>query len=110
MVDASDSRLEARADTVNGLLGELGFSDIPRIVLLNKVDRLDPAGRSALPDRLAGVETLRVSAATGEGLDEAVAAIAGLIPMPPPGLPTAFPAGAVPPVPGKDRPPPPRGG
>ena len=110
VVDASDSRLEARADTVNGLLGELGLSDIPRIVLLNKVDRLDPAGRSALPDRLAGVETLRVSAATGEGLDEAVAAVAGLIPMPPPGLPTAFPAGAFPPAPGKDRPPPPRGG
>ena len=81
VVDASDSRLETRAGAVEGLLGDLGFSDIPRIVLFNKVDRLDPPARAALPERLAGVEACRVSGVTGEGLEDLVGEIGRLIPM-----------------------------
>ncbi len=86
VVDAADPRLEARAETVSTLLDELELGAIPRIVLLNKVDRLRPRGRSALPARLAGAEALAVSAVTGEGLEEAVRAVARLIPMRPKGL------------------------
>lgn len=83
VVDASDSRLQPRAAAVESLLGDLGFLEIPRVVLLNKVDRLDAAARAALPLRLAGAEAWPVSAATGEGLEDLVAGIARLIPMRP---------------------------
>lgn len=96
VVDASSPRLDSRATAVEGLLAELGFEEIPRIVLLNKVDRLDEAARAALPQRLAGVETWHVSGVTGEGLEELVGEIARLIPAKPAGVPREFPAPARP--------------
>jgi len=86
VVDASSPRLDSRAAAVEGLLAELGFLEIPRIVLLNKVDRLDEAARAALPQRLAGAETWHVSGITGEGLEDLVGGIARLIPVKPVGL------------------------
>ena len=80
VVDASSPRLDSRAAAVEGLLAGLGFEEIPRIVLLNKVDRLDAAARAALPQRLAGAETWHVSGVTGEGLEDLVGGIARLIP------------------------------
>ena len=82
VVDASDPRLHSRAAAVEGLLSELGYLEIPRIVLLNKVDRLGPSDRAALPPRLAGAEAWRVSGVTGDGLEAVVAEVARLIPMP----------------------------
>lgn len=96
VVDASSPRLESRAAAVEGLLAELGFLEIPRIVLLNKVDRLGEAARAALPERLAGAETWRVSGITGEGLDELVAEIARLIPVKPVSFAAPFPPPAQP--------------
>ena len=86
VVDASSPRLDSRAAAVEGLLAELGFLDIPRIVLLNKVDRLDEVARAALPQRLAGAETRHVSGISGEGLEEVVGEIARLIPVRPAGV------------------------
>ena len=96
VVDASSPRLDSRAAAVEGLLAELGFLDIPRIVLLNKVDRLDEVARAALPQRLAGAETWHVSGISGEGLEEAVAEIARLIPVKPAGIVPTFPPRTVP--------------
>jgi GTP-binding protein HflX len=87
VVDASSARLDSRAAAVEGLLAALGFQDIPRIVLLNKVDRIDEAARAALPQRLAGADTWHVSGITGEGLEDLVAEIARLIPTKPVGVP-----------------------
>ena len=91
VVDASSSRLDSRAAAVESLLADLGFLEMPRIVLLNKVDRLDEAARAALPQRLAGAETRQVSGTTGEGLEELVGEIARLIPMRPAGFAAALP-------------------
>lgn len=79
VVDASDARLAARSGAVEGLLEELGFADIPRLVLLNKVDRLDSGAREALPRRVAGAEALPVSAVTGEGVDGVLEAVGRLV-------------------------------
>lgn len=107
VADASDPRLQARAAAVETLLADLGFADIPRLVLLNKVDRLDEAGRRALPQRLAGVEISQISAATGEGLDALVREIARLLPVTaPPGSPAPAAPLSSPPAP----PPPPTAG
>ena len=96
VVDASDARLLNRAAAVESLLGDLGFLEIPRVVLLNKVDRLDPPARAALPPRLAGAEAWPVSAATGEGLEGLIAGIARLIPMRPAGAARRFAVRTVP--------------
>ena len=96
VVDASSPRLDSRAAAVEGLLAELGFLDIPRIVLLNKVDRLDEVARAALPQRLAGAETRHVSGISGEGLEEVVGEIARLIPLKPAGVVPALPPRTVP--------------
>ena len=91
VVDASSPRLDSRAAAVESLLGDLGFLEMPRIVLFNKVDRLDEAARAVLPHRLAGAETWQVSGTTGEGLEELVGEIARLIPVKPVGIAPAFP-------------------
>ncbi len=96
VVDASSSRLDSRAAAVESLLGDLGFLEMPRIVLFNKVDRLDEAARAALPHRLAGAETWQVSGTTGEGLQELAEEIARLIPMKRAGIAPAFPPRTVP--------------
>ncbi len=81
VLDASDARMRTRSAAVEALLRELGFADIPRLVLLNKVDLLDRAARADLPRRVAGAEALAISAGTGEGLGQLLEAIARLIPM-----------------------------
>lgn len=96
VVDASDSRLHTRAAAVESLLDDLGFLEIPRVVLLNKVDRLDAGARVVLPPRLANAEAWQVSAVTGEGLDDLIAGIARLIPMRPAGAAPPFEARTVP--------------
>ena len=88
VVDASSERLETRMRAVDGLLAELGYAGIPRLVLLNKVDLLSRADLAALERRLAAAEpagesapeALGISAATGAGLDAVVRAVARLIP------------------------------
>ena len=88
VVDASSERLETRMRAVDGLLAELGYAAIPRLVLLNKVDLLSRADLAALERRLAAAEpagesapeALGISAATGAGLDAVVRAVARLIP------------------------------
>ncbi|MEW6582594.1 MAG: GTPase HflX [Actinomycetota bacterium] len=67
--DASDDegRREARRAAVEAVLDEIGAGDVPRLVVLNKVDRVDAEERR----RLARGEpdAVQVSALTGEGLD-----------------------------------------
>ena len=91
VVDAADPRREARAAAVAALLQDLGLHAIPRLSLLNKVDRLDAAGRAVLPPRLAGAAALPVSASTGEGLDRLLRAVSRLIPMRRSGFPAPLP-------------------
>ncbi len=47
----------------------------PRVLCFNKVDLLDDEGLDRLPAELDGVEVLKVSAATGEGLKELTASL-----------------------------------
>ncbi len=86
VLDAADPRLDGRQRAVEILLGDLGFEEIPRLLLLNKMDRLAPAARGAALARFApngadAASVLPVSAVTGEGLDAVLAAVAKLIPM-----------------------------
>lgn len=67
-VDASDPACESKMECVREVLKELGASEIPEIVLLNKADRVtDQAALTATRAKLG--EHFVVSALTGEGLE-----------------------------------------
>jgi GTPase len=71
---ASDGRLREMVDAVDSVLAEIGAGQLPRLLVLNKIDELDALGRRRLAARLP--DALQVSALAGEGLDELRAAVA----------------------------------
>ena len=70
VIDASvpEDELLAMIDAVEYALVEVGASENPRLLVLNKVDELDEDRRRELSYRHP--EAVQVSATTGEGLDE----------------------------------------
>ncbi len=71
---ASDARLDEMVRSVDAVLGEIGAGELPRELVLNKVDALDPLARRRVAARFP--DAVQVSALTGEGLDELRAQIA----------------------------------
>jgi GTP-binding protein HflX len=65
---ASDAELDEMLAAVEVVLGEIGASELPVELVLNKIDAADPLRRKRLGNRFA--DALQVSARTGEGLDE----------------------------------------
>ncbi len=51
LLDAADEQLPEQVDTVNALLGSLGLQNIPKLMVLNKIDRLRPPDYAALKRR-----------------------------------------------------------
>jgi GTP-binding protein HflX len=66
VADASSREVEAQQAAVIDTLRELGAEDLPQVLIFNKVDLLDAAGRRDLEGRHP--DAIFVSAATGEGL------------------------------------------
>jgi len=62
-----EARREAQAAAVEEVLAEIGAAEVPRLLVMNKVDLLDAADRAALAAREP--DAAMVSARTGEGLD-----------------------------------------
>jgi GTP-binding protein HflX len=71
-----EDRLREMIAAVHTVLTEIGASDVPVELVLNKVDLLDPLARRRLTH--AFPRALQVSAETGEGLDELKMRIAEL--------------------------------
>jgi len=71
---ASDDTLEEMITAVESVLAEIGASEIPTELVVNKVDAVDALRRRRLANRFPGA--LQVSARTGLGLDELRARIA----------------------------------
>jgi GTP-binding protein HflX len=70
VADASEPewRRIAQAAAVEEVLDEIGAGTVPRLAVLNKIDLVGPAERERLGNR--DPDAVRVSAVTGEGLDE----------------------------------------
>ncbi len=79
VADASedDDRRAARESAVLDVLQEIDAAEVPRLLVLNKIDRLDADGREAL--RFRHPDAIQVSALTGEGLDALRAALVEFI-------------------------------
>ena len=74
VADASDPLLDSHLRAVETVLTDLGAAQIPRLLVLNKADRLGPDERMLV--QRAHPEGLFVSAHEGEGMDELDAAVA----------------------------------
>src|SRR6185437_5724120 len=76
VVDAAapDDEVDRQVEAVEDVLVEIGAADLPRELVLNKIDLVDEVGRRRLANRFPGAP--QVSATTGEGLDDLRARIA----------------------------------
>ena len=70
VVDAADPELERKVEAVDALLRDLELEEVPRLMVLNKVDLLDPETVPGLEARFQGVA---VSSAKRRGLDRLIA-------------------------------------
>lgn len=80
VVDASHPDPSSQIATVRDVIGEVGASDIPELIVFNKIDLADETMRLAL----RGLEptSIFVSARSGEGIEELQELLARLIPEP----------------------------
>jgi GTP-binding protein HflX len=91
VVDASAPGVGEREAAVEAVLAEIGAAERPRLLVLNKADRA-PAGRiRALAEGRAG--SVAVSALTGAGLEDLLAAVAGRLDLSLRRVRLSFPAG-----------------
>jgi GTP-binding protein HflX len=90
VVDVSSPVAAEHTAHVLKVLAEIGASEVPRILVLNKIDRLDAAEADAaiLQRRLlgeaggnTGMRAVGISAITGVGMDRLLAAIDDVLPM-----------------------------
>ncbi|MBM0124164.1 GTPase HflX [Pimelobacter simplex] len=80
VVDGSHPDPEGQLAAVREVLAEIGATDVPELVVVNKVDAADPV----VVDRVLRREphSVAVSARTGEGIAEAIAAVESELPRP----------------------------
>ena len=67
VVDASDPHMERKMDAVNRVLTELDLNSIPRLIVMNKADLVEP---SVLEGICRRCEAIAVSARHKQGLDQ----------------------------------------
>jgi GTP-binding protein HflX len=78
VIDAGSPEALRQADAVEQVLGELELDSIPRLVVLNQIDRVsDRLELAVLRNRFA--RTVAVSARTGEGLSELEAEVGAIV-------------------------------
>jgi GTP-binding protein HflX len=80
VVDASHPDPASQIATVRDVIGEVGASDIPELIVFNKADLADETMRLALRGLEPG--SIFVSARSGEGIEELQQLLARLIPEP----------------------------
>ena len=72
VVDGSTTEPDEHLDAVERVLNEIGASDVPRMLVVNKAD-VDPEGAKYLASSHSGA--VSVSARTGEGIDQMLRAL-----------------------------------
>ena len=76
VIDSADKDPVGNMDIVLETLKELKADDLPRVVVLNKIDKTgSEADFTAMELRARGEETVKVCALTGEGFDDLLTAV-----------------------------------
>jgi GTPase len=78
VVDGSDADPRAQISAVREVLGQIGADKVPELVVVNKADEADPLEIKGLCVAERGAVV--VSARTGEGLDDLLAAVEAALP------------------------------
>ncbi len=68
VVDISNPRFEQQMDSVNNLLSEIGLDHIPRLIVFNKTDLVNPLWAKAVAARFKGVVCSAINPETFEEL------------------------------------------
>lgn len=68
VVDVSSTNRDAQVAQVNKVLSEIGASQVPQILVLNQIDKLD-IPPEMMQDEYGNITQVSVSAATGAGMD-----------------------------------------
>jgi GTP-binding protein HflX len=74
LVDGSSADTEGNIMAVRDVLTEIGAGEVPELMVVNKADALDPAGRARLGGRYP--DALLVSARTGDGIEALIETLA----------------------------------
>jgi GTPase len=69
VVDAANPEYHAQIDAVNAVLAEIDAQDVPQVVVLNQIDRIDGAQPEVVRDSHGKILNIKVSAFTGAGID-----------------------------------------
>ena len=80
VIDASAKDRDEQIDAVDGLLAEIGATEVPQIRVLNKCD-LAGLDTGVERDGCGNISTVRVSAVTGAGIADLRAALAERFPL-----------------------------
>jgi GTP-binding protein HflX len=86
VVDASSPAAAEHTSHVLEVLAEIGAAEVPQILVLNKMDRLDraaPDAAAALQRRHSGMPCVCVSALTGDGIDALLSVVDEVLPLDP---------------------------
>jgi GTPase len=78
VVDGGDADPQAQLSAVRAVLAEIGAADVPEIVVINKADTADPIAVKGLEARERGCVV--VSAQTGAGIEDLLAAMDARLP------------------------------
>lgn len=88
VVDASSEDRERHMDAVRTVLAEVGAESVPTIEVFNKIDQLDDGARARVAAVYPGA--LTVSARTGHGREELIAAMEGRLALDTTGVTLVF--------------------
>ena len=80
VVDGSDAEPEEQMSAVRAVLSEIGAGNLPELIVINKCDMADPMDIARL--RRQEPDAVIVSARTGEGIPELLAALDARLPHP----------------------------
>jgi GTPase len=69
VVDCANPQREEQVDAVNEVLAEIGAGDVPQIVVWNKIDEVPGMEPEVVRDTYGKILNIKVSAATGAGID-----------------------------------------
>ena len=69
VVDAANPQRDEQVDAVNAVLEEIGAGDVPQVMVWNKLDRIPALEPEVVRDAYGKILNIKVSAATGAGID-----------------------------------------
>jgi GTP-binding protein HflX len=69
VIDCAAPEREAHVDAVNAVLEEIGAGDVPQVLVWNQIDRVPGLEPEVVRDACGKILNIKVSAATGAGID-----------------------------------------